>query len=534
MTLHFAKFLLAVILAGSASIAEAQWCGPGNCPSGRDMLQRQLVTGPETRGSSIVLNGDSFFGKHYITANGNSSDITTTGSVIFNIDSSKPTPWGYTFTASDGGWISDSADVDLRAGHRVILSSGVRVKQGAYLHAYILPKYTSRVFTDDFNDDTSDSHYFNSSSTCQWLKETSFNAGVTEANFPSQANEIGGELVLEMDATTSSFTAHNCDGSSSPGFHIKSARIDTKVPIPTTYGACGKYEVRAKIPTECKMFPAIWLGDNAYRNCLSNNGAEEVDIMERWDAGCVGNWFLHQNTVPQPPPGRFGEGQSYFGNSAVDYGADYHVYAVEWEPNCMRFLLDDTVVFRVPENNRTDRTGFHNAMVGMSPAREVMELNFATGITPTSDPTVFSNLVANPQFMKVDWVRVWDDPMHGVGYTLKAASGPTPRKPNELLGVDPTFSPEVRISPNPSYDGLFTVRVSGIGEVFWGGNLQVDLYDVLGKLVTTSSLPQILLETSTLKIEAAPTIPDGNYICVATVTKAGHIARSSRRVTLSR
>jgi beta-glucanase (GH16 family) len=77
---------------------------------------------------------------------------------------------------------------------------------------------------------------------------------------------------------------------------------------------------------------------------------------------------------------------------------DFHVYAVEWEPNRMRFIVDNTAFFEVTPDSLpgTSRWVFDQPFF--------IILNIAVGgsfVGPVGTSTVF------PQTMKVDYVRVY-------------------------------------------------------------------------------------------------------------------------------
>ena len=109
----------------------------------------------------------------------------------------------------------------------------------------------------------------------------------------------------------------------------------------------GYYEARIKIPSEIGTFPAFWLFHQ--RRAAEGTQRTEIDIMEN-----LGHapWYIYnsfhyfKNVSPtyggdanfvKPEP----QGQIYTG---IDYSEDYHVYAVEWEPGKVKWLIDGEVV----------------------------------------------------------------------------------------------------------------------------------------------------------------------------------------------
>jgi len=122
-----------------------------------------------------------------------------------------------------------------------------------------------------------------------------------------------------------------------------SSRIKTENLFEFTYG---RVEVRAKLPTGGGTWPAIWmLGANYETNAWPACG--EIDIMEH-----VGN---DQNTIHSTlhfPGNSGGEGVS---SSITEPTAstEFHNYSVEWTPEFIKFLVDDTVYHTFPNTAST-------------------------------------------------------------------------------------------------------------------------------------------------------------------------------------
>lgn len=170
-----------------------------------------------------------------------------------------------------------------------------------------------------------------------------------------------------------------------------SARLLTKNKFTQAYG---RFEARIKIPYGQGLWPAFWmLGDNIDTAHWPNCG--EIDIMEN-----IGK-------EPSIVHGTF-HGPGYSGGSGVTaaYGLpsgqkfsdDFHTFAVEWEPNVMRFYVDGLLY-----KTRTPA----DLPAGTSWAFDhpfFIILNVAVGGGFPGNPdatTVF------PQQMLVDYVRVF-------------------------------------------------------------------------------------------------------------------------------
>lgn len=105
----------------------------------------------------------------------------------------------------------------------------------------------------------------------------------------------------------------------------------------------GYFEARIKIPGHVGAFPAFWLFHE--NRAWEGTQRSEIDIMENlghapWYVYNSFHYFKNVDTdysgdanFVKPYP----SGQIYTG---TDYSQDYHVYAVEWEPGKVTWLID--------------------------------------------------------------------------------------------------------------------------------------------------------------------------------------------------
>ncbi|MEO6348495.1 MAG: glycoside hydrolase family 16 protein, partial [Aquaticitalea sp.] len=131
------------------------------------------------------------------------------------------------------------------------------------------------------------------------------------------------------------------------GSTYTSSRIKSENLFEFTYG---RVEVRAKLPTGGGTWPAIWmLGQDYATN--SWPGCGEIDIMEH-----VGNDQNKIHATLHYPGNSGGNGVT---NSIIIPTAStaFHNYTVEWTPDEIKFLVDDTVYHTFANSSATP---FHN------------------------------------------------------------------------------------------------------------------------------------------------------------------------------
>ncbi len=195
----------------------------------------------------------------------------------------------------------------------------------------------------------------------------------------------GGQLVIE--ARQESYGGKN----------YTSARMLTRGKWSWTYG---RIEARIKIPRGQGIWPAFWtLGDNI--DPLGWPKCGEIDIME--NIGKTTEQGKTYGTIHGPQSGGdYNGGSGVGGNYTLPGGAvlgdDFHIYAVEWTTNQIKWFLDDQQFFTAtPANLPGGSTWvFTNS--------QFVILNVAVGGNWPGNPdgtTVF------PQQMLVDYVRVY-------------------------------------------------------------------------------------------------------------------------------
>lgn len=170
-----------------------------------------------------------------------------------------------------------------------------------------------------------------------------------------------------------------------------SGRIETHKKFEQQYG---RIEARIKLPTGQGIWPAFWMLGNDVLD-VSWPDCGEIDIVENIGSEPT---IIHGSLQG---PGYAGENPVRSTYSLPDDAAfsdDFHLYAVEWEADAVRFYVDeDLFETRTPEDLPDDtRWVFDHPFY--------MLMNVAVGGNYPGAPdetTVF------PQIMQVDYVRVY-------------------------------------------------------------------------------------------------------------------------------
>jgi beta-glucanase (GH16 family) len=174
------------------------------------------------------------------------------------------------------------------------------------------------------------------------------------------------------------------------GRNYTSARLLTKGKTSWTYG---RIEARIKIPRGQGIWPAFWmLGANIDAVSWPNCG--EIDIMEN-----IGS--LPSNLYGTVHGPGYSGGGGISGSYTLPGAAladDFHIYAIEWEQNRIRWFIDGQLFFTLtPANLPSGRPWVFNQP-------QFLILNVAVGGNWPGAP---NGTTAFPQRMTVDYVRVY-------------------------------------------------------------------------------------------------------------------------------
>lgn len=183
-----------------------------------------------------------------------------------------------------------------------------------------------------------------------------------------------------------------------------SARVrtvtDEEVLFATTYG---RVEARIRMPVGEGLWPAFWMlpvDESIYGGWAASG---EIDIMEaRGRLPRIVGGTLHYGKVW---PNNTYKGGEYTFSEETDI-TDFHVYALEWEPDEIRWYVDDECYYSM---NSWYAQGKVNATDYTKPAPFDVPfyilLNLAVGGTFDSEAKVKNALF--PAVMEVDFVRVY-------------------------------------------------------------------------------------------------------------------------------
>jgi len=236
------------------------------------------------------------------------------------------------------------------------------------LSGAIPPKGYHLVWSDEFNGSQVD--------TTAWTFQTGDNGwGNNELQYYTRGQNVAlknGMLSLIVRKEAARYT---------------STRMITQHKRTFTYGWV---EIRAKLPQGAGTWPALWmLGNNIDRAGFPQCG--ELDIMEH-----VGKnpGFIHCAVHNPSETDR----NPYVGIRQInDPFHTFHLYAMEWTKEQIRFLIDGKEVYRYrPAEKTAANWPFDKPMFFI--------FNIAIGGSwsgPVTDPSIF------PQQMDIDYIRVY-------------------------------------------------------------------------------------------------------------------------------
>lgn len=156
----------------------------------------------------------------------------------------------------------------------------------------------------------------------------------------------------------------------------------------------GRFEARIKLPTGSGMWPAFWMLPTDPNVGWPMSG--EIDIMEA--TGQADMFVFGTLHYGQPwPANEWTSGRMLKQPDA--WSADFHTYAIEWQPNEIRWYVDDVLYSVKRPEDLSDQSYWT-----FEQYQYHLILNLAVGGN-LGGPVDDSKL---PQVMEVDYVRVYD------------------------------------------------------------------------------------------------------------------------------
>jgi beta-glucanase (GH16 family) len=200
---------------------------------------------------------------------------------------------------------------------------------------------------------------------------------------PTNAEQRDGNLVI--NARKEDYT-----GADGVARNYTSARIRTKGLFSQAYG---RFEARIQLPLGKGIWPAFWLLGND-DDTSHWPACGEIDILENIGEASIIHSTLHG-------PGYSG-GKGITAKLALPAGeavnTAFHLYAVEWEPNDIRFYVDDMLIAeRTPIDLPADTKWVYDHPF-------FIILNLAVGGGWPGNPDATTTF---PQQMLVDYLRVY-------------------------------------------------------------------------------------------------------------------------------
>jgi beta-glucanase (GH16 family) len=223
----------------------------------------------------------------------------------------------------------------------------------------------------------------------KWVTETGGNGWGNDeleyyTNRPQNSYLHEGNLVIKV-------LQEKYTGADGVTRNYTSARLKTLGKFDQTYG---RFEARIKIPRGQGIWPAFWmLGTDIDKPGWPACG--EIDIMEN-----IGKEpAMVHGTIHGPGySGAQGISSSFTTSDGKAVADDYHIFAVEWEPNVIRFYVDEHLYATQTPADLPKGTKW----VYDHPF--FLLLNVAVGGGWPGSPDATSTF---PQEMLVDYVRVY-------------------------------------------------------------------------------------------------------------------------------
>ena len=175
----------------------------------------------------------------------------------------------------------------------------------------------------------------------------------------------------------------------------------------------GRFEARIRVPRGQGLWPAFWMlpTDSPYGGWAAGG---EIDIVETINVPLSAHGTIHHG-------GEWPDNRSNGGSftDGTDLSALYHVYAMEWEPDQIRWYVDGQHYHTVNSNQWFSESAPDNDRAPFDHFFHML-LNVAVGGNWPGPPDQTTQF---PQTMDIDWVRVSTREQAPFGGVARAVPG---------------------------------------------------------------------------------------------------------------
>jgi len=245
--------------------------------------------------------------------------------------------------------------------------------------------YTTMVWQDEFDQDGSldpDKWTFDIGTGVEIFGQPGWGNNELQYYTDRPENVVVEDGMLQITAREESFE----------GSDYTSARILTRGIFQRTYG---RFEARIQLPFGQGIWPAFWLLGDDSGGTVSWPQIGEIDIMEyRGQEPLVVHGSVHG---PGYSAGNAETARYMLTNGRFD--TEFHVFAIEWEPDEIRYYVDDTLYNTITPDDVSGDWVFNDNTF-------YIIMNIAVGgsfVGPPNNNTPF------PQTMLVDYVKVLEE-----------------------------------------------------------------------------------------------------------------------------
>lgn len=177
------------------------------------------------------------------------------------------------------------------------------------------------------------------------------------------------------------------------GSNYSSARLRTLGALDFRYG---RVEARIRLPKGQGLWPAFWMlpTDSPYGSWAASG---EIDVMEAVNQMTSVHGTIHYGSNW---PNNVSNGGSRGG---MDYSLDFHVYAMEWTPDRIRWFVDGQEYYSVTSSTWYSSAALSNPRAPFDTPFHLL-LNLAVGGNWPGSPDASTQF---PAEMLIDWVRVY-------------------------------------------------------------------------------------------------------------------------------